>query len=187
MDFMDQSATVAPALPRTHVAEQSTDLVGPLHCGEHRRGLLLIGLFKLGKATLAVLSGFAAYHLTHVDSGELAMRVVSLLHIDPVGRLAMEIMNEADTVSSHGLRQLGALSFLLALLYLVEGVGLMLEKVWAEYFTVIMTAGAMPFEIYELVEKYTDLKLAVLFGNAAIVIYLAVLLRQKRRKVVEFR
>jgi uncharacterized membrane protein (DUF2068 family) len=149
---------------------------------EHARGLLLIGLFKLGKCSLAILSGFAAYHLTHVDPGELAMRLVDRLPIDPTGKLAILLMNEADSITFHSLRQLGMLSFCLAFLYLLEGTGLMLRKVWAEYLTVVMTAAAMPWEIHELLDRYTHMRLGLLLVNAGVVVYLAVLLVEKRRK-----
>ena len=143
--------------------------------------MLLIGLFKLGKAAVAALSGVAAYHLTHIDPGDLAVRVVDWLPINPVGRLAMAIMDEADTISTRGLRHLGQLSFVLAVLYLIEGGGLMAQRVWAEYLTVVMTAGAMPLELYEMYMHYTDVRLGVFVINAAVVWYLIVLLRQKRR------
>jgi len=183
MDDLDQSAAAVRDVPESdaELSECSGD-AQPAAGGTHHRGLLLIGLFKLSKCSLAVLSGIAAYHLTHVDPGELALRLIDTLPINPVGRIAMGIMDEADSISSHGLRQLGMASFVLAVLYLVEGGGLMAEKVWAEYFTVVMTAGAMPLEIHELVARYTDVRLAVLIANAAVVVYLAFLLRQKRRR-----
>ena len=180
---LDQPTTKVQDLPESAAAQresrgESTSASG----GTRHRGLLLIGLFKLSKCSLAVLSGVAAYHLTHVDPGELALRVIDFLPINPVGRLAMGILDEADSISSHGLRQLGMASFVLATLYLIEGAGLMAEKVWAEYFTVVMTAGALPLEIHELVKRYTDVRLAVLLLNAAVVVYLAVLLRNKRKR-----
>ncbi len=179
---MDQPATIPQAVGNGTAVTLSSAHATPAHCGQHTRGLVLIGLFKLSKAALAVLSGFAAYHLTHVDPGELAMRLITLAHIDPMGRLATAIMNQADTISARGFRHLGQLSFLLAVLYVAEGGGLMAQKVWAEYLTVVMTAAAMPFEIYEIVERYTDVRVAVFVINVAVVAYLIVLLREKRRK-----
>ena len=45
-----------------------------------------------------------------------------------------------------------------------------------------MTAGAIPWELYELVHRYTHIRLGVLLVNVAVVVYLAVVLAQKRRK-----
>lgn len=162
--------------------EPSSVEAEPAHRGEHTRGLLLIGLFKLSKAAIALLSGVAAYHLTQVDPGELALKLIDHLPINPVGRMAMALLDEADTISARGLRHLGQLSFVLAVLYLIEGGGLMAQQVWAEYLTVVMTAAAMPFELYEMIVHYTDVRLGVFVVNTAVVVYLAVLLRQKRRR-----
>ena len=43
-------------------------------------------------------------------------------------------------------------------LFVVEGIGLLLHKRWAEYFTVITTGLLMPIEIYELVHRPTILR-----------------------------
>jgi len=53
-----------------------------------------------------------------------------------------------------------------------EGIGLLLRRRWAEYFTIIMTALFLPLEIYEIVEKVTLTRVVVLIINAAIVWYL---------------
>lgn len=180
---MDRPATVARDVPPLNAeTDAGVGLAATDHA--HARGLLLVGLFKLCKAALAVLSGFVAYHLTHTDPGDIAVRLITFLRIDPMGRIAMAILDEADNISARGLRHLGEASFVLAFLYLVEGGGLMAEKVWAEYFTVIMTAGAMPWELHELIARYTDVRLAVLLGNAAVVLYLGYLLREKRQRLV---
>ena len=47
-------------------------------------------------------------------------------------------------------------TFLYALLYLVEGIGLLLKKHWAEYFTVVATGLFIPVEIWEVWLKTSD-------------------------------
>lgn len=54
----------------------------------------------------------------------------------------------------------------------VEAVGLWLERRWAEYLTVVATAGFLPFEIRELMDRVTVLRLAALVVNVAILVYL---------------
>jgi uncharacterized membrane protein (DUF2068 family) len=54
----------------------------------------------------------------------------------------------------------------------VEAVGLWLERRWAEYLTVIATAGFLPFEVHELVERVTVLRLGAFVVNIALVIWL---------------
>jgi Predicted membrane protein (DUF2127) len=55
---------------------------------------------------------------------------------------------------------------------LIEAIGLWHEKRWAEYLTVIATAGLMPFEIVELTRRVTVFRVGALVVNLAIVIWL---------------
>jgi uncharacterized membrane protein (DUF2068 family) len=61
---------------------------------------------------------------------------------------------------------------------LTEGTGLFLRKRWAEYFTIIATSSFIPLEIYEIVRRVTLGKIILLLINLAVVVYLAVEVRQ---------
>jgi len=63
-------------------------------------------------------------------------------------------------------------------LLLAEGLGLWFERSWAAYLTVISTSLFLPFELYELMERVTVLRIGVLLLNLAIVVYLIRQLRQ---------
>ncbi len=65
------------------------------------------------------------------------------------------------------------------LIELVEGVGLWLDRLWAEYLTVIATSVLIPVEAYELVRKPTLLKAGGIAVNVAIVAYLAWMLQRR--------
>ena len=58
------------------------------------------------------------------------------------------------------------------LLQLAEGIGLWSLKRWGEYVAVVGTTLFIPLEIYEIVEKATWLKAAILVINIAAVLYL---------------
>ena len=58
------------------------------------------------------------------------------------------------------LRRIGEVGFIYAALDLVEGTGLYLEKVWAEYLTLAITASFLPWEIFEVLRKSPGLGLA---------------------------
>ncbi len=148
---------------------------------EHDSGLLLVGLFKLSKAVFFGAVGAGALQLVHRNIGDLAMRIIEILHRDPDGRFAAMLMDKADLIGGHQLRQGALLSFLYAALCVVEGTGLMLKKGWAEYFTVVLTAGAMPVESYELWEKFEWYKVALLLVNIAVLLYLLWVLKRKRQ------
>jgi uncharacterized membrane protein (DUF2068 family) len=61
-----------------------------------------------------------------------------------------------------------------AALFAVEGVGLWMRKVWAEYLTIVATTSFVPFEIYELARRFTLPRVGALAINVAIVVYLIV-------------
>ena len=54
----------------------------------------------------------------------------------------------------------------------IEAVGLWRERRWAEYLTVVATAGFLPFEIRELAARVTVLRVGALVVNLAILVYL---------------
>jgi len=55
---------------------------------------------------------------------------------------------------------------------LVEGVGLWLEFTWAAYLTVVSTSLLLPFELYEVIDQVSILRVGVLLLNLIIVLYL---------------
>jgi uncharacterized membrane protein (DUF2068 family) len=58
-------------------------------------------------------------------------------------------------------------------LQIIEGFGLWLLKRWGEYFAVVATSLFIPFEIYELYERVTVLRVSALIVNIAAVLYIA--------------
>ena len=62
--------------------------------------------------------------------------------------------------------------FAYAALFIAEGVGLVMRRVWAEYLTIVATVSFIPFEIYEIVKRMTPVRVGILAINIAIVGYL---------------
>lgn len=151
------------------------------HCtpGE-RRGLLLVGIYKFFEAAFFIAVGTGALHLIHKDIGDVVMRLVDSLPVDPEGRLVSFLMDKADLINAHDLRRIGAGALLYAATRVVEGTGLLLRKTWAEYFTVVLTTLGLPVEIYELVRRAHWLKFAALVLNLVILFYLLWVLKRQR-------
>jgi len=150
------------------------------HTGAHDRGLLLIGLFKLGKAILFFSIGVGALHLLHKDLGDEVMRLATRLKFDPESRFITLLLDKVDLIDAHRLRQISLATFGYSALALTEGVGLLLEKVWAEYLTLILTISFLPWELYELVHRPDWFRLSLLLINLAVLWYLVWLLRRKK-------
>ena len=75
--------------------------------------------------------------------------------------------NAGSSVLLAGLVSLGYAGMLLA-----EGIGLWLEFTWAAYLTVVSTSLLLPFELYEIIERVSMLRVGVLLLNLVIVLYL---------------
>jgi len=142
--------------------------------------LLVIALFKLVKGLLLLAVGVGAIRLLHRDVAETVMRWIDVLRVDPDNRLIHRLLTHVLWASPNQLRALSVGTFVFAGLYLTEGTGLLLRKKWAEYFTIITTAGLIPLAIYEMARHLTAAKVAVLAVNVAIVVYLVVRVRRRR-------
>ncbi|MGI8746596.1 MAG: DUF2127 domain-containing protein [Bryobacteraceae bacterium] len=146
------------------------------------RGLLYIALFKLLKGVLLVIVGAGALKLLHKDAGEAAMHWIDMLRVDPDSRFIHALLAKVLLIDDHKLKEISAGTFFYAALLLTEGIGLLMRKHWAEYFTVVTTALLMPLEIYEIVERASVMKFLVLGVNAAIVWYLVAKLMRDRKE-----
>lgn len=146
----------------------------------HDRGLLAIGLFKLAKAIFFFCVGVGAIHLLHKDLEDEVMRLAVRFKFDPESRFVSLLLDKVDLIDAHRLRQISVATFGYSALALTEGVGLLLEQVWAEYLTLVLTLSFLPWELYELARKPDWFRLSLLLINLAVLWYLVWLLRRKR-------
>ena len=109
-----------------------------------------------------------------------------------VGRLAelplaagwhpmMHVIDWLMELSPHKIMLAGTFACVYSLLYAIEGIGLWMQKRWAEYLTTVATASLIPFEIWELTRGLSLLKATALVINVAIVIYLCYVIRSDRK------
>lgn len=149
--------------------------------GGHARGLLLVGIFKLSKAIFFTAVGAGALQLVNRNVDDVLMRIIDTLRIDPERHLVGILLDQAGLLSDPQLRRAGMLSFLYAMVCVVEGTGLVLEKNWAEYFTVVLTAMGLPWEGYSLMEKFSPYKVVLILINLAVLLYLLWILKKKKQ------
>jgi uncharacterized membrane protein (DUF2068 family) len=142
--------------------------------------LFLIALFKLTKGVLLLIVGIGAHKLLHRDVAETVAHWVDVLRVDPDNRYIHRLLTHLLNVTPAQLRAASVGTFIYAGLLLTEGIGLLLRKRWAEYFTIITTAGLIPLEIYEIVHRLTAAKIVILAINVAIVVYLIARVRRSR-------
>ena len=141
--------------------------------------LRLIGVFKLLKALLILAVALGVMRLAHGDAADVLERLTTELHIDPEGRHVGRIVQKILSLDERHLRAFSAGMIVYACVFVVEGVGLILKKVWAEWFTVIVTASFVPLEVYEIARRPGAIRIGALAVNLAIVGYLVARLRRR--------
>jgi uncharacterized membrane protein (DUF2068 family) len=143
------------------------------------RWLELIGFFKILKGVFFVLVGVGVLRLVHRDLADMLFRLALNLRIDPENHLVSLLLERADSLTPHRLRWIGAAVFCDAGLDFIEGTGLVLRKAWAEYFTLILTASFLPWELFEIIRHLTVMKVCLTILNVLVVVYLAFVLKQR--------
>jgi len=109
----------------------------------------------------------------------MLFRLALNLRIDPENHLVSLLLERADSLTPHRLRWIGAAVFFDAGLDFIEGTGLVLRKPWAEYFTLILTASFLPWELFEIIRHLTVMKIGLTILNVLVVLYLAYVLKQR--------
>lgn len=133
------------------------------------------------RGIILLLLGVAVYELktTQVSLQQLFER--DLKSLDPFFRQIHFNVRDSATIESiekvlnakpSTLTLIAVGIVLYGLLQIAEGVGLWSLKRWGEYVAVVGTTLFIPLEVYEVVEKVSWLKIAVLVVNIAAVLYL---------------
>lgn len=146
------------------------------------RGVIYIGIFKLACAVLLFLAAGGIFRLLDANIGETLTRLVLSAHLDPENRLIERVLAFLAGMDAHRLRLIDAGTFFYGLLQLVEGIGLIRGKHWAEYLTIFATSSLIPFELYEIMEKPGTVRFLVLLINLLIVAYLLWQLHASRKR-----
>ncbi|MDB6084537.1 MAG: hypothetical protein JWN43_2418 [Gammaproteobacteria bacterium] len=148
-----------------------------------RFGMLrTIAIYKLLKVLLLLL---AAYGELRLHDASLSAKLVTWVQARPSG-LEHEVVTRAlqwfSGLSESKIHALRFVTLTYAAIFAVEGVGLWMQKRWAEWLTTIITASLIPLEIWEFIQRPNLGKAAVVVANVAIVAYLVWHVRAKGRR-----
>ena len=138
----------------------------------HLAGLRTVALLAASKGLLVLLVGFGIFSLVHRDVGEFAELLVRHLHLNPSHHLAQIFIRAAQKMTDAGMWALafGALAY--SVVRFVEAYGLWHARDWAEWFALLSGGLYLPWEVYELAEKATHIRWALLLINMGIVLYM---------------
>jgi uncharacterized membrane protein (DUF2068 family) len=162
------------------MTDSPTHLTSKPH--HHNQWLILIAAYKLVQALLFAAIGVGALRLLHQDVGDVLAQLADHLRFNPESRFVNFILDKASLFDDPLLRRIGAAAFCYAGIGLLEGIGLYLEKVWAEYLTLLITASFLPWEIFEVIRKVTYVRVSLLVVNALVLLYLLKLVTRRGRR-----
>jgi len=135
----------------------------------------LIGIGKMLKTAALVAIGTTALLLVHHDAAAELRRLIAVLGIAPGGRFVRRALTEAGLLGDHQLREIAVVTFLYAALFALEGTGLLLQRRWGEWVSIVIT-----IEIYETAHAPHVGRAVGTLVNIAAVAYLVSRVRQPR-------
>jgi uncharacterized membrane protein (DUF2068 family) len=168
------TSEVIPPLAELELPRRGT----PLH------DAVILRLIAIDRGLHAVVVGLLAIALTLVDTKLFDLQSFARDAADRLDGVASNTGPHAshDVLSRElhriaELRQgtITTLAITAAVYCIIEGVeaaGLWYERRWAEYVTVVATAGFLPFEIRELLDRVSVFRVGALVVNVAILVYL---------------
>lgn len=171
------------ALGMPNAAGAAEDAPVPLR-GRALRDAFIIRLLAAERFLRGLILLAAAYGVWKFDGSKDALHRVFREYLPQVSDLAHRIgfdvtdaaptrfIDRAFNASHHTLMliALGVLAY--GLLECLEGFGLWIMRRWGEYVAVIGTSVFLPYEIYELVDKVSALRVGALLVNVAAVLWL---------------
>src|SRR5213593_1849207 len=132
-----------------------------MRAGDPSRTRLVLRLIAVERSLRGVLllaaGTYLLFHLS-TDFGRVAERIIRSIDIDPRQHFFHRFVTRLHRLRAHELRIAAVAAVGYGALELVEGVGLWLDQLWAEYLTVVATSLLLPLELYELVSKPSPLK-----------------------------
>jgi uncharacterized membrane protein (DUF2068 family) len=140
--------------------------------GQRNRVIAVIGVFKLVKAALLITLGIAGLAAVPSELAHGLRHLTSWMGISPGRHALAHFLGRLSAFDDHMARKLAVASLCYAVVFLVEGIGLLSRRRWAEWLTVVVTASFIPIEIYEGVEHFGAGKVVALVLNVAILGYL---------------
>jgi uncharacterized membrane protein (DUF2068 family) len=145
--------------------------------------LRTIALYKIVKVILLLA---VAYGELRLRDASLATKLLSWAQARPYGlehRIVTQILEWFSGLSVSRIHALRIVTLAYAAVFAVEGIGLWMQKRWAEWLTVIITASLIPLETWEMFYRPTIGKLLILLANAAVVGYLIWHVRTKNKMI----
>jgi uncharacterized membrane protein (DUF2068 family) len=111
---------------------------------EQRPRVALIGVFKLIKATLLIALGIAGLIAAPSDLAHQVRHALAWMGLSPGHHTLSRLLGKLGSFDDGIAPELAVASLCYAAVFLVEGIGLLKKRRWAEWLTVGVTASFIP-------------------------------------------
>ncbi len=134
--------------------------------------LRVIALYKIAKVVLLLAAAYGELKLRDASVLATLLAWASTLRSGPEHKVVVAILVWFSGLSEARVQALGFVTLAYALVFSVEGVGLWMERRWAEWLTIVITGSLIPFELWRLALAPGPGKAVLVAINVAIVAYL---------------
>jgi len=131
--------------------------------------LRVVAAYKFMQAGVLIGLGLATMRLVRPEVAASFGQWVQELPVGYVQHVAEKFLGWISGPTTQRVMLLGAALFAYASLFLVEAVGLWMQKRWAEWLTVVATATLIPPEVYECVSHPSAMLFLLLAVNCGVV------------------
>jgi uncharacterized membrane protein (DUF2068 family) len=139
---------------------------------KHDKILWLIGAWKIFYGLLLLGVGIGAFNLIGKNLSAELWKLVERWNIDFHNYYVQLLFRKAAEMDGKRLYALTFMTFGYAMLFFIQGIGLILDRHWAKWLVIVVTGSFIPGEIYHLLRQFNWLDFILLILNVACIIYL---------------
>ena len=141
-----------------------------------------IAVFEAFKGAIVLIAGFGMLSFLGRDADAFAAQLVHRMHLNPANRYPQIFIQAMSDLTNTRLWLMAGFAALYSIVRFVEAYGLWHARRWAEWFAALSGAIYVPIEIYELLRRFTWIKVTALVLNLIVVAYMVWLLTESRRR-----
>lgn len=145
------------------------------------RAMQAVALFEAVKGIAVLAGGFGLLSLLHHDVRHVAEALVAGLHLSPEQHFPHVFLQASAQLTDARLWALAGLAALYSSVRLVEAWGLWFGRRWGAWLGAAGGAIYVPFELYEVLQRASAVRVGTLLLNITIVVYLLWMLQRQRR------
>jgi uncharacterized membrane protein (DUF2068 family) len=149
---------------------------------EHIKGVRAVATIEFTKGIIVVLAGLGVFSMRHKNIWGVAESLLEFLHANPYRHYVGVFIDLVSRVSDLRLWKIAMVAGAYVILRFVEAFGLWYALPWAEWVAIASGTIYIPFEFADLLRRPTPFRALILVVNLIIVLYLARLRVEARRK-----